>query len=64
MMRPLAKQFVVCVRNARYEASLERRKIYRALADPDAATHKQIRMIDESGKDYLYPEYFFARTML
>jgi len=39
---------------------LERRKIYQVLADPEAAKHKQIRVIDESGEDYLYPQHFFA----
>jgi len=39
---------------------LERRKIYRVLPDAEAARHKQIRVIDESGEDYLYPEEFFA----
>ena len=59
-MRSTAKQFVVCLENEGYEVSLERRKIYRVLPDPDAAKHRQIRVIDESGNDYLYPQRFFA----
>ena len=59
-MRTLAKQLAVCLRNAGYEASVERWKIYRVLPDPDAAKHRQIRVIDESGEDYLYSENFFA----
>ena len=59
-MGTAAKRFVVCLKNRGYEASLERRKIYRVLPDPDAAKHRQIRVIDESGDDYLYPENFFA----
>jgi len=55
-----AKQFAVCLRNDGYEVSLERRKIYQVLPDPDAAKHKQVRVIDESGEDYLYPQSFFA----
>ena len=55
-----AKQFAVCLKNDGYEVSLERRKIYQVLADPDAAKHKQVRVIDESGEDYLYPQSFFA----
>jgi hypothetical protein len=55
-----AKQFAVCVRNDGYEVSLERRKIYQVLPDPDAAKHRQVRVIDESGEDYLYPQSFFA----
>ncbi len=55
-----AKQFAVCLRNAGYDVSLERRKIYQVLPDPDAAKHRQIRVIDESGEDYLYPQNFFA----
>jgi hypothetical protein len=60
VMRATTKQFAVCLKNRGYEASLERRKIYRVLPDPDAAKHKQIRVIDESGEDYLYPQDFFA----
>jgi len=58
--RSTRKRFVVCLRNKGYEVSLERRKIYQVLADPEAAKHKQIRVIDESGEDYLYPQSFFA----
>jgi len=58
--RPSRKRFVVCLKNKGYEVSLERRKIYQVLPDPDAARHKQIRVIDESGEDYLYPQSFFA----
>jgi hypothetical protein len=58
--RSARKQFVVCLRNKGYEVSLERRKIYQVLPDPEAAKHKQIRVIDESGEDYLYPQSFFA----
>jgi hypothetical protein len=59
-MRSTTKQFVVCLKNEGYEVSLERRKIYRVLPDPEAAKHRQIRVIDESGDDYLYPQSFFA----
>ena len=55
-----AKQFAVCLRNDGYEVSLERRKIYQVLPDLDAAKHRQVRVIDESGEDYLYPQNFFA----
>jgi len=59
-MRITAKQFVVCLKNRGYEVSLERRKIYQVLPDPEAAKHNQLRVIDESGEDYLYPQSFFA----
>jgi hypothetical protein len=59
-MRSTTKHFVVCLKNEGYEVSLERRKIYRVLPDPDAGKHRQIRVIDESGDDYLYPQSFFA----
>lgn len=58
--RATRKQFVVCLKNEGYEVSLERRKIYLVLPDAQAAKHKQIRVIDESGEDYLYPKSFFA----
>jgi hypothetical protein len=56
--------FVVCLKNKGYGASLEPRKIYRVLPDDSAARHKMIRVIDESGEDYLYPEDYFAPITL
>ncbi len=55
---------VLCLRNAGYEASLERRKIYTAIPDAIAAKHRQIRVIDESGEDYLFPANFFVAVEL
>ena len=57
-------RFVVCVRNTGYPASLEVRKIYRALPDRDAEQHALVRIIDESGEDYLYPARFFRALNL
>ncbi len=57
-------RFVVCIRNDGYEASLEPRKIYAVLADPVASKHGQLRVVDESGEDYLYPAEFFLRINL
>lgn len=50
-----AIRFAVCVDNSEYPASLEMHKIYRVLPDADAASDGDIRVIDESGEDYLYP---------
>lgn len=55
---------VLCLRNYGYEVGLERRKIYEALHDRDAAAHGQFRVIDESGEDYLYPASYFAAITL
>ena len=55
-----ARRLVVCVKNEGYAVSLETRKIYVALPDSVAEKHKQIRVIDESGEDYLYPRSFFV----
>jgi len=52
-------QFVICIRNQGYLASLELRKIYQVLPDDKAAKHGLIRIIDESGEDYLFPADFF-----
>lgn len=49
------KTFVVCIKNEGYPASLELRKIYEVVPDAKAAEHQLIRVIDESGEDYLYP---------
>ena len=52
-------RFVVCIDNSEYPVSLELHKIYRVLADEDAARDGDLRVVDESGEDYLYPgEYF------
>jgi len=52
-------QFAVCIENRGYAASLELRKIYRVVPDASAAVHDQIRIVDESGEDYLYPQQYF-----
>jgi hypothetical protein len=52
--------FVLCVRNEGYPAGLELRKVYRVLADEQASKRHQLRVIDESGQDYLYPEEYFV----
>jgi hypothetical protein len=58
------QKFVVCIRNDGYPASLEQRKLYRALPDAQAARAGMIRVIDESGEDYLYPaDYFLPLTV-
>ncbi len=55
---------VICIRNEGYTASLERRKLYQVIADAEAAKHDQLRVIDESGEDYLYPESYFIIVKL
>ena len=59
-----AKDLVVCVANEGYPASLEKRKIYVALRDVDAEKHGLLRIIDESGDDYLYPKSLFRSIAL
>ncbi len=56
--------FMVCVNNRGYEASLETKKIYEVLVDKAAKKDHQIRVIDESGEDYLYPSDYFAPIRL
>jgi hypothetical protein len=55
-----ALKFAVCVHNEDYLASLELHKIYRVLPDEDAAADGDIRVVDESGEDYLYPAEWFV----
>jgi hypothetical protein len=57
-------EFVVCLNNEGYPASLERHKIYRVLPDPEAEKDGDIRIIDESGEDYLYPKNWFVPITL
>jgi len=63
-MATTRRQLVLYLRNKGYEVSLERRKIYQVLPDREAASHGQLRVIDESGEDYLYPARFFAAITL
>ena len=53
-------KFVVCIENEGYPASLERHKIYRVLPDPEAEKHGDLRIVDESDEDYLYPADWFV----
>lgn len=64
MARAQTKRLVVCLENEGYPASLERRKIYIALSDADADRHGLIRIVDESGEDYLYPRMCFRTITL
>ena len=57
-------QFSVCINNAEYPASLELHKIYRVIQDEDAAQDGDIRVVDESGEDYLYPADRFVMVKL
>ena len=63
-MATRSRQLALCLRNKGYEISLERRKIYQVIPDRDAEKHGQLRVIDESGEDYLYPATFFALIKL
>jgi hypothetical protein len=64
MRKPQAKQLVVCIKNAGFVASLEKRKIYVAYRDAAAEKHGLVRIVDESGEDYLYPKTFFRSIAL
>jgi hypothetical protein len=64
MTRTQAKQLVVCVENDGYAVSLEKRKIYVALRDAVAEKHNMLRIVDESGEDYLHPKAFFRSIAL
>lgn len=58
------RQFVICIQNEGYPASLELWKVYRVLPDEQAAQRRLLRVIDESGEDYLYAESCFASINL
>ena len=60
----MKRHFMICVNNHGYEASLEIRKIYEVINDKTAEKHHQLRVIDESGEDYLFPEDYFAPVRL
>lgn len=62
--RAKSHQFAVCLSNAGYKASLEVRKLYSVVDDHGAETDHLIRVIDESGEDYLYPARLFHKIEL
>jgi hypothetical protein len=58
---PRDRRFVLCIRNDGYPASLEIKKVYPVLVDADGEARGLLRVVDESGDDYLYPaDYFVA----
>lgn len=57
-------KFVICIENSDYPTSLEVRKIYEVIPDPDASKIDHLRIIDESGEDYLYPAEHFVDAHL
>ena len=63
-MARASRRLVICLDNSGYEVSLERRKIYVAIPDVEAARHGRVRVVDESGDDYLYPEERFIEAEL
>jgi hypothetical protein len=60
----MTAHLVICTENRGYEASLEPRKLYEVLPDRDAEKHGQLRIVDESGEDYLYPKSYFVTVKL
>ena len=63
-MTKLVKRLVICVDNSGYEVSLERRKIYVSVPDAKAEALGHVRVIDESGKGYVYPKKGFVEVAL
>ena len=61
---PPEKHFAVCLDNTDYPAALEVRKVYQLLPDTSADSHSYVRVIDESGEDYLYPSRMFLRVKI
>lgn len=59
-MKAKRPKYAICTVNAGYEASLELRKLYEVVPDDLATNYEQIRIIDESGEDYLYPASWFV----
>jgi hypothetical protein len=64
MIMSIEHQFAICIENESYPSSLELWKVYRVLPDEKAAKHQLVRVIDESGEDYLYSEGSFVPIKL
>jgi hypothetical protein len=63
-MTESSRKFVVCINNEDYPAALELHKIYSVIPDVAAEIEGDIRVVDESGEDYLYPSTFFVSVQL
>jgi hypothetical protein len=59
-----AFRLAICIDNSEYPASLEMHKVYRVIPDKDAERDGDLRVIDESGEDYLYPAEYFLPVHL
>jgi hypothetical protein len=59
-----ASHFAICIHNGEYAGTLELRKVYEVLEDPIAAKRNFIRVVDESGEDYLYPQSWFVAVVV
>jgi hypothetical protein len=57
-------RFLLCVSAGDYPVSLEARKVYLTLSDPEAEVRGMVRVVDESGEDYLYPHDLFVPVEL
>ncbi len=61
---PTKRKFVICIKNDGYDASLEIRKLYATVADAQLAKRGLLRVVDESGEDYIYPASLFIAAEL
>ena len=57
-------KFLLCVKNDEVEASLEARKVYQVVPDAQAETKGMVRIIDETGEDYFFPQSYFAEVQI
>ena len=64
MKKKREQRFVLCIRNSRYRASLQLRKIYDGVRDQQAEADGLLRIVDETGEDYLYPASYFVPLVL
>jgi hypothetical protein len=60
----MKSRFLLCIDDGGAPESLEKRKFYEVLADAGADSEGMVRVIDESGEDYLYPHTYFAKVAL
>jgi hypothetical protein len=62
MHTPIKDQTFVCIKNEGFEADLDTDTVYLAMPDEEGARHGRIRILDESGEDYLYPQDYFVHV--
>jgi hypothetical protein len=60
----MSARYVMCINNKAYPHDLTLHKVYKVIPDARGEKYGDIRIVDESGEDYLFPEEFFVTVIV